>query len=193
MIRSIRFNFASNLQIYSNLWSIFVLKSRQICYLFHINLYLIVLSLCLKSVSTLSLFVQGCLTFYLSFSSSLIIVHPSFVFLPLVLPCTISPSFILSFCSSVFNFQTLPILTVWHFFPIFYCCQLLMNTIFSLNFFSFSRRISKKSFVRWVDLIDRFSQYPGLHVNADKTRIIRLLTPRPQNIRHLKKRTFGWS
>ena len=31
---------------------------------------------------------------------------------------------------------------------------------------------TKKSFVSCVNIIDKFSQYSGLHMNADKTKII---------------------
>ena len=52
---------------------------------------------------------------------------------------------------------------------------------------------TKKSFVSRVDIIDKFSQYSGLHMNADKTKVIWFGAPRPPEVKYLKNRNFEWN
>ena len=49
---------------------------------------------------------------------------------------------------------------------------------------------TKKSFVSCVNIIDKFSQYSGLHMNADKTKVILFGAPRPPEVKYLKNRNF---
>ena len=52
---------------------------------------------------------------------------------------------------------------------------------------------TKKSFVSCVNIIDKFSQYSGLHMNADKTKVIWFGTHRPPEVKYLKNRNFEWN
>ena len=52
---------------------------------------------------------------------------------------------------------------------------------------------TKKSFVSCVNIIDKFSQYSGLHMNADKTKVIWFGAPRPPEVKYLKNRNFEWN
>ena len=52
---------------------------------------------------------------------------------------------------------------------------------------------TKKSFVSCVNIIDKFSQYSGLHMNADKTKVIWFGAPRPPEVKYLKNRSFEWN
>ena len=52
---------------------------------------------------------------------------------------------------------------------------------------------TKKSFVSCGSIIDKFSQYSGLHVNADKTKVIWFGAPRPPEVKYLKNRNLQWN
>ena len=52
---------------------------------------------------------------------------------------------------------------------------------------------TKKSFVSCVNIIDKFSQYSGLLMNADKTKVILFGAPRPPEVKYWKNRNFEWN